>query len=206
MTSGASSLHGYLSRPTPMRATSLAAALAAVTLLLLTGCGGDTAAGPKGLSTEHAGPAVAWADAGKARLVDEFDAGAYPRFVFDKRASLLRFHGGSAPDLEFPAQVVGSWSPEAAAYLWGWADEQLTEELRAPSAAAKQLATTTGAIAFGLPSFAADKDGARAHSALAAEQLGAFAIFRLPKGQHFTFLAVFEPEAADANVPEVPGD
>ncbi|MDF1800896.1 MAG: hypothetical protein P1V81_17125 [Planctomycetota bacterium] len=176
-----------------MRAIPLAAVLAAATLLA--GCGGDTAAAPKGLPAEHAGPALAWADAGKARLVDEFEAGAYPRFVFDKRASQLRFHGGAGPDLEFPAQVIGSWSAEAGAYLWAWADEQLSDDLRAPSAAAKQLAKSSGSTAFGLPTFPADQDSARAHSSLAAQQLGGFAIFRLPKGSHFTFLAVFEPAA-----------
>jgi hypothetical protein len=163
---------------------------AGLVLALQLGCAADSAP-PAALPPQRSAEALAWADAGTARLKQEFEAGSYARFAFDKRSATLRFLDPERDTLALPALVVGTYSPSGGGLLWGWADTQLSDELRAGSVGLSALAAELPL--FGREVVTGDPATAKALAAVAAEELGGFALFGVPQGELVTYLAVLEP-------------
>jgi len=103
------------------------------------------------------------------------------------------FEFGDRPKVEIPAQILGMWSPEEEAWLWGWANSaiepgctDLVEAAFAPDDRAPGLAV------FWREKYPCEETFAHNIARLAAVQMNAKGVFRGRAGKATIYLALME--------------
>lgn len=125
-----------------------------------------------------------------AAHVDRWGLGTAERWDPDQAAGVLRW---TFPDrvVEAPAQILGSYSPDGASWMWAWANQSLVEELCSASAAVRTWGEQRGHAALMTPVLEGVSDEQVADlTAIAFRISEATGFYRAPAGRsvlHVTF-------------------
>lgn len=84
-------------------------------------------------------------------LITKYNLGKYDEYLYDQSKNIIKFRKNGKLKSEFIFIPVGSWLDNI--WLWAWADESVTEELRLESARLKELFEITGMDLFKTESF-----------------------------------------------------
>jgi hypothetical protein len=87
-----------------------------------------------------------------------------------------------------PVQVIGSYDPSTASWLWAWANNSVPPVMAQGSRAVHDWAAANGHTALNLPRIEADLDRATAMAALALRVTEATGYFRGNGGETIPFL------------------
>ena len=112
-----------------------------------------------------------------------FGLSGQDEYVLDLGNRTLRFEKDGVLRCQFSVIVIGSLAPVSKNWLWGWANESLSEESRERAAALKVLYDETGFDIFKVGTFKADVNLARELSALSVHHLDAAGLYRVPGGK-----------------------
>lgn len=128
------------------------------------------------------------------KLVHQYDLADYEEYWFDqKRGGRLQFLKDGKVVLEFEVVVVGSWSRQESAFLWGWANQSLTQKIRKNSKQLQGLFQKVGFEIFLHEAIAqAREDLCYQLTAMAVDYLDAAGFYRINSEQSDIFLAVLE--------------
>ena len=139
------------------------------------------------------------AEAAQKKSVDEA-LRRQARFDIDMAEGRITFSGSSTePPMPWRFELLGSWNDETKRFLWGWANDQVPEALRAGPERVRARAASTGdgeglraltEASFGCPEPTADRLARHA-----AARMDAFGVYRAPfksaQGKGFMYLALF---------------
>jgi hypothetical protein len=127
-------------------------------------------------------------------LRSRFELGVWATWHYDQPTSRLTFHdSNSLQAVEAVVTFLGSFSPSAGTWIWGWANTSLLPAVRQRAAALQALADATGIETF------RDKGGMRpdesrawALAAIGVHQLGALGCYKGPSENSSVFLSIDE--------------
>ncbi len=139
--------------------------------------------------------AVAELKVKQERLTRQYGIDPALRPEYGEETQTLRlFDAANRPVAEADVIDIGAYNAQARAWLWSWANLQVSPAARAKSETLKTLADTTGAPVFtaGRAMRLPDEAMAWRLTAMAAQHLGAIGVHRLamPDGSQMNFLAV----------------
>jgi hypothetical protein len=125
-------------------------------------------------------------------LAKEFEIGTWASWGYDQATNVLTFKDeAGVVRVEAVTTFLGSFSPGAGSWMWGWANMSLLQAVRAPANALKRLAEATGIEAFGSQGkLEADEEMAWGLAAMGVEQLGSLGCYRGAAGRSSVFLAI----------------
>ena len=117
---------------------------------------------------------------------------SYARWRIDDDRALVLTHDTLAP-LSFALTPIGTWLPSARQWAWAWANDAFAQEARDASARLKRLRERTAYAIFDCPHFDADAGDVDRLCALAIDELGALAMFRVADQEPRCYYAVHAP-------------
>ncbi len=128
-----------------------------------------------------------------AAHADRWGLGTAERWDLDQNAGVLRW---TFPDriAEAPAQILGSYSPKGASWMWAWANESLVSDLLSASMAVRSWGEEKGHTSLTTPVLDGVTDEQAADlTAIAFRITQATGFYRAPAGRsllHMTFGSV----------------
>ena len=125
-------------------------------------------------------------------LFSDYGLGKYDEYWFDQVAESIQFKKDGKVELEFIAIPVGSWSGKSNSWMWAWANNSITEELKQKALKIKGLAEYTGFDVFEKEAFEADEIMAHELTAMAVHHLKAIGMYIVPSENLKTFLALIK--------------
>lgn len=130
-------------------------------------------------------------DIKQMKLLSEFGIGTRAGFFFDQLSGKLQFKdAGGQVVIEADVIPIGTYSRETETWLWAWANESFTPDLREKSERLKSLQEITGKKRFAIRKFASSERKAWRWSALAVKHLDAQGCYRVPADNLLVFLAL----------------
>lgn len=130
------------------------------------------------------------------RLFTIYDIGSYERFWFDQISKSLQFKNNDENLLEFKIVCIGSWAHKNNTWMWGWANESFTDEIRADAQVLKGLKGLTEYDLFEEEGFKCDEGMAYEIAAMTINYLNALGMYKIPGEKSHLFLALIEKIAA----------
>jgi hypothetical protein len=109
----------------------------------------------------------------------EASLGRQPAWRLDEGEGLVRFHPDSPAALAWPAEIVGTYGPDDARWVWAWAEPRDPASAAGPRRilpACQQVGRREGLAAARRTSFPCEPDLARAVAELAAAKAGGVAL------------------------------
>lgn len=67
------------------------------------------------------------------KLFNLYNIGAYDSYWFDQATKTLQFKNNDEIGLEFSIICIGTWAHQKNTWMWGWANESFTNEIRQDS-------------------------------------------------------------------------
>ena len=112
-----------------------------------------------------------------ARAHMSWGLGSADRWGLDQRTGIITW---SFPDktATAPAQIIGSYNPSAASWLWAWANESILPEMSRHSHTIRDWAEAHGQLALTEPKIHADEEKAATLAALAVRITQATGFYR----------------------------
>ncbi|MGW2374204.1 DUF6882 domain-containing protein [Kitasatospora sp. NPDC001683] len=113
--------------------------------------------------------------------------GTADRWGLDQRTGLITW---TLPDrtASAPAQILGTWSPNSASWLWAWANRSILPELSRDAGRVRDWAEAHGHTALAEPQLEADEERAATLAALALRITRATGFYRAPGATSTTFI------------------
>lgn len=125
-------------------------------------------------------------------LLQEYKIANYQEFWWSQEGSLLQFKNNGAVLLEFSVIFIGSWSGIGNTWMWAWANESMTKEVRNQSAVLQELANVTGFDVFTTPVLECEEAIAHQITALSVEKLGAKGMYISKEDNSHMFMAIMK--------------
>ena len=125
-------------------------------------------------------------------LMKKYNLGKYDEYWFDQETEVIQFKTDGKVGLEFYFTSIGSWSGKSNSWMWAWANESVTEELRTKSATIKELAGITGRDFFEKEAFEADEVRAHELTSMAVHHLNALGMYIAPSKDLKIFIALIK--------------
>jgi tetratricopeptide (TPR) repeat protein len=125
-------------------------------------------------------------------LIKDFNLPSYDSYWFSQTTEILQFKNDGKVELEFTVVPIGSWSGESNSWMWAWANESITEELRLKAAKIRELSDLTGNDIFKDDAFEADEALAHKLTAMAVHHLDALGMYIAPLDNLKTFFALIK--------------
>jgi hypothetical protein len=126
------------------------------------------------------------------QLFNTYNMGAYESYWFDQLTKSLQFKNKNEVLLEFKIICIGTWAHEKNTWMWGWANESFTNEIREDSKVLKGLKEFTGYDVFEEDGFECDESMAYEAAAMALNYLNALGMYRIPGEKSHLFVALME--------------
>ncbi len=134
-----------------------------------------------------------WLEKQQAQLQETYDIGSYDAYWYDQEQGVLQFKNNDVVELEFSYVGIGSWNNEKNSYMWAWGNNTVVEERQRESLRIQALAEKTGIALFTTKAFECDEGMAWELAAMAAKELNALGVYRIPHGSLEIFLAIMKP-------------
>ncbi len=126
------------------------------------------------------------------KLFNTYNIGLYDSYWFDQTSSTLQFKNNDEVLLEFKVICVGTWAQESNTWMWSWANESFTIEIRKDGEVLKGLKEFTGYGVFEKQGFECDESMAYEVVAMAVNYLNALGMYKIPGGKSDLFVALIE--------------
>jgi hypothetical protein len=112
-----------------------------------------------------------------ARAHMSWGLGSAQRWGLDQRTGIITW---TFPDktASAPAQIIGSYDPSAASWLWAWANESILPDMSRDSCTIRDWAEAHGQLALTEPKIEADEEKAATLAALAVRITRATGFYR----------------------------
>jgi len=104
----------------------------------------------------------------------------------------LQFKNNDKVMLEFKVLCIGTWAHQKNNWMWGWANESFTDEIREEASVLKGLKELTGYDVFEELGFQCDEIMAYEAVAMALSYLDALGMYKIPGGKSHLFLALLK--------------
>ncbi|ADL51190.1 DUF6882 domain-containing protein [Clostridium cellulovorans] len=126
------------------------------------------------------------------KLFDIYNIGSYESYWFDQMTRTLQFKNNDKVMLEFKVLCIGTWAHQKNNWMWGWANESFTDEIREEASVLKGLKELTGYDVFEELGFQCDEIMAYEAVAMALSYLDALGMYKIPGGKSHLFLALLK--------------
>ena len=120
----------------------------------------------------------------------EYKADVHERWDWDQdRAKLIFSHNG-APQVEADIQFAGTLSTQSKTWMWAWANQSLSEQVKAASRTVKALGESTGFMALVAGRQDADEVDGWQLTTIMAQHVGAIGVYRTPDENGYTYMVI----------------
>jgi hypothetical protein len=126
----------------------------------------------------------------QAKLLEEYGISNFDEYWYDQEESILQFKTNNRMELEFNIIFIGSWTKNSNSWMWSWANNSTTDNVKVRSRRIKELQEVTGAEIFTCPCFECDEYMAQELVAFAVEHLNAKGMYISPNGNSQLFMAI----------------
>lgn len=126
------------------------------------------------------------------KLFNIYNMGAYDSYWFDQTTRTLKFKNNDEILLEFKIICVGTWAYKKNTWMWGWANESFTNEIRKDAEVLKKLKELTGYGVFEKQGFVCDESMAYETVSMAVSYLNALGMYKIPGQKSHLFVALIE--------------
>lgn len=124
------------------------------------------------------------------KLFNIYNIGTYDNYWFDQTTKTLQFKNGDEVLLEFNIVCIGTWAHQKNTWMWGWANESFTNEIRDDAAVLRGLKEFTGYGVFEKIGFECDEGMAYESVAMAVNHLNALGMYKIPVEKSDLFVAL----------------
>ncbi|PAB60309.1 DUF6882 domain-containing protein [Anaeromicrobium sediminis] len=125
-------------------------------------------------------------------LFNNYNIGTYESYWFNQNSMTLQFKNNGKVELEFRIVCIGTWAHEKDTWMWGWANDSFTSDIRQDSEELKKLKEFTGYDAFEMEAFECDENTAYEITAISVNHLNALGMYKIPGEKSHLFLALME--------------
>lgn len=125
-------------------------------------------------------------------LVAKYNLKAYTKYVFHQKEKSLEFKNEAGETLAFDIACIGSWDYTEKVWIWAWANENLSKEIRDEAKVLKSLADTTGYEIFEKEGFDCEEIVARDLAYIGVHQLNGIGVYRINAEESYVFVALKE--------------
>ncbi|GGO01235.1 DUF6882 domain-containing protein [Saccharibacillus kuerlensis] len=131
------------------------------------------------------------------RFIETYEVSRYSEYWIDVEKSMLDFieegeGEGKSDKISFEVICIGTWSPANESWMWAWAHEIFSEEVRQQAARLKELHDITGSPVFVENVFDCNEGGAMELTAMSVQHLNAIGMYRIPGDQAHLYVAVMK--------------
>jgi len=130
------------------------------------------------------------------KLVREFELDKHERWDYDQESGSLVFSNQGVPAVRAAIQFIGSFSNVTNTWLWAWANFSVNEDLRQAVIKVRDLGDERHFPRLAVPKWKATEEDGWHMAAIAAEAMGALGVYRAPKENGFTYLAIMSADHA----------
>lgn len=123
-------------------------------------------------------------------LIQKTELNVYKKYSFSQANKSITFEEEGMEALTFEITAIGSWHQKEENWIWAWANESFTEEMRKEAEALKKLKEVTGFDLFEKEGFKCESVVARDLAYMSIHQLEAQGIYRITIEDSFVFLAL----------------
>lgn len=127
------------------------------------------------------------------KLLQKYEIGKFEEYWYSQEDCILQFKTDHQVELEFNCIFIGSWSSNSNTWMWSWANESMTDNVRQTSTVLKELQQITGSNVFTTPYFECDEAMAHELTALSVEHLNAKGMYISPGEKSHLFIAIMTP-------------
>jgi hypothetical protein len=124
------------------------------------------------------------------KLFKIYNIGTYDKYWFEQTTKNLQFKNSDKVLLEFNIVCIGTWAHQKSTWMWGWANESFTNEIREDSAILRGLKEHTGYGVFEKIGFECDEGMAYESVAMTVNYLNALGMYRIPGKENDLFVAL----------------
>ena len=135
-------------------------------------------------------------DARQKKMIAELRLEDYPRWDVDMALASLRFSGGDLEALDLEIEAIGSFSARSDTWLWAWCNWHLPQIVRKRIRKVGDAGEKEGFLHLTEPKWRATEHDGWHMSAIAARELRALGIYRIPGDEVASFVAIMGPRAA----------
>ncbi|MFZ5986352.1 MAG: DUF6882 domain-containing protein [Bacillota bacterium] len=126
------------------------------------------------------------------KMFSEYYIGVYEEYWFDQLTRTLQFKNNNKVEIEFYIVCIGTWAHQKNTWMWGWANNSFTEEIRREAERLKGLREITGYELFQNEGFDCDETMAYELTAIAINHLNAMGMYKIPGERSHLFVALME--------------
>lgn len=123
-------------------------------------------------------------------LTKAYAINEYTTYSFSQSESSLTLKKGDEKNLTFNVICIGSWHQEDSSWVWAWANENLSKDIREAAKPLKELEKVTGFNIFVQGGFECEMAVARDLAFASVHQLQAQGIYRIEAEGSYVFLAL----------------
>ena len=124
-------------------------------------------------------------------LTDTYKINEYRTYSFSQQEKKLVLKSETS-EMAFDVICIGSWKKDDSSFVWAWANENISEEMREESKTLQGLAETTGFNVFKEGGFECEEAVAKDLAFMAIHQLEAKGIYRIEIDDSYVFLALMK--------------
>ncbi|MCT4594216.1 MAG: hypothetical protein N4A57_08115 [Anaeromicrobium sp.] len=125
-------------------------------------------------------------------LFSDYNIGTYESYWFNQNSKTLQFKNNEKVELEFKIVCIGTWAHEKGTWMWSWANESFTEDIRKDSEELKKLKEITRYDAFEMEAFQCDENTAYEITAISVKHLDALGMYKMPGEKSHLFVALMK--------------
>ncbi len=123
-------------------------------------------------------------------LVEKYNLNTYTKYVFHQQDKSLEFKNDAGEVLTFNIACVGSWDYTEKVWVWAWANENLSKEIRDEAKELKKLADTTGHQIFEKEGFDCEEIIARDLAYIGVHVLKGIGVYRINAEDNYVFVVL----------------
>lgn len=123
-------------------------------------------------------------------LINKVQINTYTKYIFKQKEQCLELSRADGSKLNFAITCIGSWNQKEGSWVWGWANENLSEEMRQAADPLKQLEKETGYQIFMNGGFECEQAVSIDLAFAGVHALKAEGIYRINIEDSFVYLAL----------------
>jgi len=124
-------------------------------------------------------------------LTDTYQMNQYKNYSFSQPEQKLTLKS-EGNELSFKVVCIGSWKKEDSSWVWAWANEELSEDMREEAKALQDLAEVTQFNIFKQGGFECEEAVAKDLAFMGVHHLDAKGIYRIEADGSYVFLALMD--------------
>lgn len=124
------------------------------------------------------------------KFIEDYRIGSYEHWDWDQESGKLIFSDEGRAVLELDIDFVGTLSTATNTWMWAWANQSLTENIRATSREIRDIGDERQFLKLACAHWIADESDGWAMTAIMAKDTGAMGAYRTPSDNGFVYMTV----------------